>query len=643
MQLVHRADIDGLRAIAILSVVAYHLSRDWVPCGYLGVDIFFVISGYLIGSIVYKEVLEGNFSFSNFYLRRVRRIAPAMLFVLIAVSVFGILLFLPADLMGLGRSIVATVALIPNIYFWRDTDYFSRVAEEKPLLHLWSLGVEEQFYLLLPPLIVLVVKYARNRLTIILLFVLVVSYAANVMLIMVGGASPAFFLSPSRAWELVVGVLLSLRTSRVQLKHHVSLLIGGIGGILVFASLLHWWNLPLQLPASTLAVIGAALLIYAGARGETPWGFLLSSTPMVWIGKVSYSLYLWHWPLIVFAQYWLIRDLTFFERVLVFCTSILLASMSWRWIEEPCRSGKPHPKKVLQFVGSAWICLTAIAAVLVLYDGLPARVSASATAVNASVGTHYRCPLQTYLAFGSSRACALYLPSGELKKARVVLLGNSHAQMYAPLVKEILTREKVEGILVPLNSCLPLVSVNISSDCLAAAQRNLDAVLTELRPGLVIIGFDWNVDIKNLIRNSNQPEPDANSDQVLFQGIENLILRINAAGVQVALIGPVMTPGWDVASVLSRQLQFGRNNNIPLERPAVDFETRFVAMLNLLEKQSKLVLIRPDSVQCNSDKCQFVIDGHSIFADSNHLASTELFRFATLFNSALLPVVNSIK
>ena len=204
----YRPDVDGLRAIAVLSVIAFHFSKTALPGGYFGVDMFFVLSGYLITSIIWREISLGEFSVVRFYDRRIRRIAPALLLVLVATTVGATVLLLPMDLIGYARSLLATVAFVANVYFWRDTDYFSRLADEKPLLHMWSLGVEEQFYVLFPLLLLLVASYARKRVTTWITVTVLASLLFNVLLDRVGGALPAFYLLPARAWELGVGALI---------------------------------------------------------------------------------------------------------------------------------------------------------------------------------------------------------------------------------------------------------------------------------------------------------------------------------------------------------------------------------------------------------------------------------------------------
>lgn len=192
----YRADIDGLRAIAVLSVVFYHFSRSFLPGGYLGVDMVFVISGFLITSIIWRQIQDGSFSIVQFYDRRIRRIIPALLLLLTLVTLAASILLLPADLVGYSKSLLATLGFVANIYFWRDTDYFSRMAEEKPLLHLWSLSAEEQFYIIFPLLLVLLVRWSRRHVLLAITVLLIGSFGLNVIALSRGGKFTGIFLTP---------------------------------------------------------------------------------------------------------------------------------------------------------------------------------------------------------------------------------------------------------------------------------------------------------------------------------------------------------------------------------------------------------------------------------------------------------------
>src|SRR3954447_22772118 len=228
----YRPDVDGLRAIAVMSVIVYHLFHTALPGGFLGVDMFFVLSGFLITTIIWREAQVRDFSILRFYDRRVRRILPALLLVLFATTIAALVILLPADLVGYGQSLLATMTFVANIYFWRDTDYFARVADYKPLLHMWSLGVEEQFYIFFPLLLVLLARFRQYVALYTIIPLAAASFALNIFANQVGGSSPAFFLLPTRAWELGLGAVIALLPTRV-LRPTSANIIAAIGLVLV--------------------------------------------------------------------------------------------------------------------------------------------------------------------------------------------------------------------------------------------------------------------------------------------------------------------------------------------------------------------------------------------------------------------------
>jgi peptidoglycan/LPS O-acetylase OafA/YrhL len=324
----YRADIDGLRAIAVMSVVIYHLSRFALPGGYLGVDMFFVLSGYLITIIIWREAQDGRFSISRFYDRRIRRIMPALLLMLFLTMIASTVLLLPADLVGYSKSMLATLGFVANIFFWRDTDYFSLDAENKPLLHMWSLGVEEQFYLIFPLIIALFARFwPRNTLLLLLLIITLTmgSLSVNMLALNIGGASPAFFLLPTRAWELGLGAIIALLPPHVAQRFAQANLVAVIGAVLVIVSLFYPIRILPILPNALPTVIGTAILILTGQHHHSTVNRLLSARPLVLVGLISYSLYLWHWPIIIFSQYYLLRHLNLPEMAAALGLMIIFA------------------------------------------------------------------------------------------------------------------------------------------------------------------------------------------------------------------------------------------------------------------------------------------------------------------------------
>jgi peptidoglycan/LPS O-acetylase OafA/YrhL len=631
----YRPDIDGLRAIAVLSVIFFHLTRLALPGGYLGVDMFFVLSGYLITSIIWREVKDGEFSVARFYDRRIRRIMPALLFLVLPATMAASLLLLPTDLIGYGKSLLATLGFVANIYFWSDTDYFSRAAEAKPLLHLWSLGVEEQFYIFFPLILAALARRRRRIALPAILLLTIGSLAANSFVLSIDGATAAFFLLPARAWELGFGAILPLLPARSAASPAAANGIALFAALLVILGIMHPALIPIpDVPDSLPVVVGTTLLIFAGQQRFTAVNRLLCIRPLVLVGLISYSLYLWHWPIIVFAQYYLVRNLNFPECLAALALMTGCAAGSWRFIERPFRSKGLGIRTLLIVTGAGTIVLAVTAALLIRLQGLPGRLNTAAATLNQAVGDFYRCPIATQLPFGAARACVLHLPTRNPSDADVVLLGNSHAVMYAPLWTSILQKRGQTGLLVTLNGCLPTVQSNISRACIAAARSNLAEALKLARARTFILGLTWPYEPNALVAPNGSPV-DNRDNLALIHALDDLIDQLRGAGKQVILIGPLAEPGYDIASVISRQVAFDHKFDGPTFLSEADFSARYGAAIGHFEARSDIHFVRPDQIQCADGRCEYLIDGRSLFADSNHVAITELHRFQSLFEAAL--------
>jgi hypothetical protein len=291
-------------------------------------------------------------------------------------------------------------------------------------------------------------------------------------------------------------------------------------------------------------------------------------------------------------------------------------------------------RKVRLAAAMGVVVLTAPAAVLVRSGGLPGRLSAEASVINQAVDTNFRCAIADYLKFGRSRACVMNLPSRNPADADAILLGNSHAQMYAPLWTSILAAHGQAGLLVPVNGCLPTVQVNISRECMEVARANLAGISTLARARTVIIGLTWQQPPHELIDAVGRTADDTDN-RALISALDDLIEDLHRAGKQVVLIGPIAEPGWNVASILSRQLAFGHRVDRPISVPAADFQRNFGPAIQHFDARGDIGFARPDKVQCPDDRCYYLLDGRSLFSDSNHIASAELHRFRAVFESAL--------
>ena len=630
----YRADLDGMRAIAVTAVVIFHLAKEWLPGGFLGVDLFFVLSGFLITSIIWTEIGNGNFSIGRFYERRVRRIMPALLVLLVPVTLVASLLLLPSDLVGYGKSLLATLTFVANIYFWRDTNYFSPLAETKPLLHVWSLGVEEQYYIFFPILLLLMARYWRRGVFPVVALLTLASFLLNYVAVVKVASAAAFFLLPTRIWELGAGALLGLWPYRSEpLKFRAGQYLAPAGLILIANGLFRLAATSVFSPSLSV-VAGTVLLIVAGRDSSNPVSRLLSQRYLTALGLISYSLYLWHWPIIVLAKYYLARPLRPTEIVLAVVLMVGTSYVSWRYIEAPFRRKSMPIKKVLAIVATVVTSLFAVGAALVLGRGFPQRLNARATVLNNAVGTSFRCPVQDFIAFGSSRACAYALPSRNFADARFALVGNSHVAMYAPVWKQIFAERGLQGLIVPLNGCLPTPTVNLSPRCATAAKLNLDATLALPHVRIVVIGTTWEYG-PNDLTNATGQRVDNRADVALQQGLDTLIDRLRKAGKIVVLVGPLPKPGWQVASVLSRDIRFHRTPEQPLEVPAGAFEAQYAAVITHFAHRPDIGFALPHREICDRVACHYVIGGRSIFADDNHLALAEIWRFRPEFEATL--------
>lgn len=349
----YRADVDGLRALAVLPVIAYHLGVPGIPGGFTGVDIFFVISGYLICGIIFNSAREGNFSYMEFYKRRCLRILPPLFVVLAATLIFGYTHLLPAQFTDLSNSALGVTLFSSNIFFWKTTGYFAGPAELKPLLHTWSLAVEEQFYIVFPVILLLALRLFRSRTTQVMLLIIAGSFLLSVYGVL-KKPTFAFYMLPTRAWELALGGLISVSSLQQRAQHWsagVRHLLSLTGLALILAGFL-WLSTDKPFPAwnALWPCVGSFLIILAGPQAAV--SRLLALRPVVYIGMISYCLYLWHWPLIVYSGMFFNLDPAL-RDVTIFGLTLLLAIASRYLIEIPFRyrlSGQPSGRVVLASV-----------------------------------------------------------------------------------------------------------------------------------------------------------------------------------------------------------------------------------------------------------------------------------------------------
>ena len=372
----YRSEIDGLRALAVLPVIFFHAGIDFFKGGYIGVDIFFVISGYLITSIILREINQGKFSILNFYERRARRILPALFFVMSFSLICSWFFLLPGEFKNFGQSLISVTFFVSNIFFWRKSGYFDGAAEYMPLLHTWSLSVEEQFYLLFP--IFLVITFRFGKRTIVSMILLIAFLSLGIAEWGWRNEPQAnFYLTPTRVWELMIGALASfyLQRERVSKEWHSSIALIGFLMIVIPMFYIFDGNTPFPSYLTLFPTVGTVMIIVFASENNLI-GRLFSLDPLVKIGLISYSMYLWHVPLFVFSKYLIPQgDHNAIFPAIIFLT-FFLAYMSWRYIEQPFRHKENfNRKQIFSITISSMIFFFLIGIFIHTNDGYSSRFS----------------------------------------------------------------------------------------------------------------------------------------------------------------------------------------------------------------------------------------------------------------------------
>lgn len=374
--MVYRKEIDGLRALAVIPVILFHGGFKWLSGGYIGVDIFFVISGYLITTIIIKELDAGTFTITNFYERRARRILPALFFVMLVSLPFAWLWLLPHELIDYGKSNIAVTLFSSNILFWLESDYFAATSELIPLLHTWSLAVEEQFYLFFPLIMMLFWGFGKRWLIAIIIIIGLLSLGLTEL----GWryfAEANFYLIPTRAWELMIGALVGFYLYyNKQSKGIINQLASLTGFLLIIVSIVFLdKSIPFPSLYALAPTVGTGLIILF-TTPETLVYKILSFRLFVGIGLISYSAYLWHQPLFVFARVYSIDELSTGLIGILSLAALIMAYFSWRFVEHPFRNKQRFTRKqifIAGFIGS--LIFIAIGTALILSDGAEFRYS----------------------------------------------------------------------------------------------------------------------------------------------------------------------------------------------------------------------------------------------------------------------------
>ncbi|HKT75075.1 MAG TPA: acyltransferase family protein [Steroidobacteraceae bacterium] len=600
----YRADIDGLRAVAVVSVVLFHAHVPGISGGFVGVDVFFVISGYLICSLIAGELSAGKFSIVQFYERRCRRILPALFAMLAIVAALSSVVLLPPDLLELNGSLISSVTFVSNIFFWHNANYFAGASAFKPLLHTWSLGVEEQFYIFMPLILMLLSRGHRPKYALGLTSLAVASFALNVWTL---NRAPTadFYLLPTRFWELTVGALGALATP-VGLQSRAMREVVGLGGVTLCASAIVLLSEASPFPGwrAALPCMGAALIIYQGRCGTSIVTRALSARPCVFIGQISYSLYLWHWPLLALARYEVAtRELTPGEIAGLLLTSFLAAVLSWHFVERPFRNRvRISSPAVVKVCGVASVVLLTMGVAQIRAHGYSLRYP-EFKRQHIEGRSEYRaseCFLQETQDFSAWRGQECFLTRGH--GTNVLLWGDSYAAHYAPGIVDHASHAGADILQFTAIGCAPIFGYY--SAAIPHCRDNNDHIpelLTKYHIRAVIMAARW----ESLFRRGVRPEQ-----------VAATVLRLRKLRVAVYVIGQSPLFANDVQVIFAKQ--DGRQMDPEATAPLA-FDPRVNDMLHAALHAG--TFIDPLSALCESDSCRYRRDGNFLVVDDGHLSS----------------------
>jgi len=646
-QCTYRPDIDGLRAFAILSVVLHHAGLPFLTGGFTGVDIFFVISGYLIGGQIFAELRSGKFVYLRFYQRRAKRILPAFFAVVAFTLATGLALLSPADMAKLARSAFAATLSSANILFWHGANYFDARNELNPMLMTWSLGAEEQFYAVIPLLLALLVRMRRkSSLSVILIFsVLSFSFAWAAL---VRDPAFAFYMLPARAWELGIGVALSIAELDIHRKGLAPRLCqlaspAGLALMLVPLFLLTRES-PFPAPAALPSVLGAALCIAAPATWLNRR--LLSFVPLVFIGRISYSWYLWHWPLLSFLHILCGSQPPRILSLLSIAASFVLAALSYRYIEQPFRRSPRAPAPLLRRYAAAAGAALAVCAVIWLSRGVPQRFpSLGRLEQERAVIASDPCLADE----GISRPnVSTNCIQGSARPQVVAIWGDSHAAALAPALRSLANAQGYGFIEMAKASCPPVVGAahfiprhpQLAAECFQYGSGVFGQIRQNPRIRVVILSAAWagylhrNWQDGWMVgpQNDRMPPPGAARD-LLANSLAESIRSLIASGKRVILFNEVPAFGFEpMARICAARIPARRvlaawfgvksadDTGTAWPQNSADAASISSLLRSVAASEQGVELVDPGAQLCDAaGECAYRIGDRLLYLDNNHL------------------------
>jgi peptidoglycan/LPS O-acetylase OafA/YrhL len=636
----YRPDIDGLRTIAVLLVVVFHFHLfSGVDSGFVGVDVFFVISGYLITAIIRRHVETQRFSLATFWAQRLRRLAPALFVVLASVLAYGTVRLVQADFQQLAEEVLATQFYVANVYFWRNVNYFGLQADSIYLLHTWSLSVEEQFYIAYPLLLVLVLKRAPRRAPLIVLAAALVSFGLNLALV---GPKPeaTFYLMPTRAWELLIGALLTwVPTVR---RRGPAQWLGVVGAVLLIAAVAgHTPETHVPGFFALLPALGAASLILAGNVPGAWSTRVLSVKPMVAVGRISYSLYLVHWPINVIASQELGDSYTPGWRMGMMALCFVVAAALYRWVESPFRDGKvlSRSRQLVQGYGAGLLASVVLCVTVMQTHGLPQRLPTEVARIGAFAHDKPgdRCPEFHLVSAGAAPPflCAL---GAEGRPQEWLVWGDSHAWAAREAIDMWLRNTGQGGRFAFMHSCPPLWGVHIpraGAACHALNDAMMDTALHDPQVKKVFLVAFWRQGA-GWLGTEEHPKLSMQDSLALFQRqFDATVRELNGHGKEVYVWEPLPGARGHVPRGAATALLRGETARLDFSVAEYREQTRF--FFQALERNRAYIArsFSPSQVLCNGESCASMIEGEPVYFDHDHLARSGSARWAQALSAQM--------
>lgn len=644
-------EIQGIRAISIIAVILFHFGFHILPGGYVGVDMFFVISGYLITQMIAGELASGTFSIARFYKNRVVRLLPNLFLMIAASAVISYFVLKPYDFFQYAKSLQFSAIYLTNMVFARQQGYFDMSRDAKPLLHTWSLSIEEQFYLIFPVFLILLYKFKTHRIA-----ALIVIAAASLWVrfdyIQHYLPTEGFFSFAGRIWEFIIGALAALMSVEIKnrLLHNGAISLTSLA--LIAASLL-WLDESASPLLLLIPCLATALFILSSPN--TTAGKWLSGKTLVFIGGLSYSLYLWHWPLIVWfhnADYSL-ND-TVQTTLLLFLT-VLIAYLAWKYVEEPCRQRRE------KFSGKSVALLTASFAVFCIATGMyvyakggmeerfPSWVNAknnlAAFDFKAATGTQINYPancligddpdaILKHCAFGDSSA-----------DNRFLLLGDSHTAAWYPAFQAAAEAMDAQGVLVTLPGCPPIFGISsfdgAKNICAEGFDRRIRTLIETRAFRKIFLVASWsmytegdpNNQPNHFISDATTSSQDAaSSKNVISRHLTDTLSLMKAQGSEVVIVHSV--------PVLPKVIQ-----NLPVDftQPLAQIRHQNQFMTEFMKQNPNTAFIDPVSVFCDEQNCQTRRNGNILYGDNNHISPAGAALLVKLIERELLQPVKNME